>query len=235
VSPDWTTPTRKAIVRLLLGVLVVGVAAAIVYGASALIVRASPNIPVSPPLALTKTISGYLAALCLGPLAVLGLGLLLGDTVRLLVPARHERLNLELARYRQSVGTDGVTEEGLRYVSAWRDLHRRTSLLLCLFAVAIVPALVGLPRDWSMMAMMVWVVALVILVLWQRAFRCPRCGERFHGRQRTRLAPPFCVNCGLPKDAGPTTAVARDFDEWKKRAAAPAASATRRYGGRSQR
>ena len=88
---------RKTGLRLIIGLLVVGVAAAIVYGASALIARATPHIPVSSSLALTTTISGYLAAICLGPLAVLGLGLLFGDTARLLIPARHERFNLELA------------------------------------------------------------------------------------------------------------------------------------------
>ena len=226
---------RKIALRLVVGLLVIGVAAAIVYGASALVARASPHVAVSASLAMTRTVSGYLAAICLGPLAVLGLGLLFGDTVRLLLPVRYERANLELARYRESVGADGVTEEGLRYVSAWRDLNRRTSLLLCLFVIPIVPALIGLPRAWSMAIMMGWVAALVVLGLWQRAFRCPRCGERFHGKHRTRLAPPFCVNCGLPKDSPPTAVVARDFEEWKKRTSAPAGSATSRYRGRSRR
>jgi hypothetical protein len=208
---------RKTALRLLGGLIVAGIAAAIVYVSISLIALAPPQKPISPSLALTKTVSGYIAAICLGPLAVAGLGLLLGDTVRLLIPARHERFNLELARYRKSVGIDSVTEDGLRYVTAWRDLSRRTSLLLCLFAIPIVPAVIRPPREWSIAVMMGWVVALIVLGLWQRAFPCPRCGERFHGTHRTRLAPPFCTNCGLPKDSAPTAAAARDFDEWKKR------------------
>jgi len=227
---------RKATLRLIVGLLAAGVAAAIVYGACALMVRASPQLPVSPSLALTKTVSGYIAAICLGPLSVLGLGLLFGDTARLLIPARHERFNLELARYRKSVGTDGITEEGLRYVAAWRDLSRRTSLLLSLIAIPVALALLRPSRDWSMAIMMGWVVALIGLGLWQRAFPCPRCGGRFHGKHRTRLAPPFCTQCGLPKDSGPTAAVAPDFEEWKKwNVSEPAGSATSRYGIRRRR
>lgn len=227
---------RKTALRLLVGLIVAGIAAAIVYGSSSLIALAPPQKPISPSLTLTRTVSGYIAAICLGPLAVAGLGLLLGDTVRLLVPARHERFNLELARYRKSVGIDNVTEEGLRYVAAWRDHSRRTSLLLCLLiALGLVP-LLGLRGQAGLNAVFGWCVLLVALVIWQRSFKCPRCDRPFHGRRYTRMAPPFCTHCGLPRDSTSTTAVAPSFPEWKKwNVSEPAGSATRRYRDRKRR
>jgi hypothetical protein len=207
---------RKLALRLLSGLLVIGTGAAAVYGMSALIVHSSSPISANPSLALTETVSAYVAALCLGPLLAVGLCVLLWHTVRLLIPARYERANLELARYRKSVGIDAVTAEGLRYVAAWRDLHRRDALLLCVIALVIVPALIHLPRDWSAIAAMGWAVVVVLLVVWQRSFPCPRCGKRFHGKHRTRFAPLFCTHCGLPRDSAPTTAVAPDFAEWKQ-------------------
>jgi hypothetical protein len=217
-------PSRKLALSLLLFLLIAGVVAATVYGLGrAGAIAASP-------------VSAVIAVVCLGiPLAA-GLCLLFGDTLRLLIPARYERFNLELARYRKSLGSEPPTEEGLRYVSAWRDLHRRVSLLLCLFALALVPALSRLPRAGAMIAMMVWAAAVVVLVVWQRAFRCPRCAERFQGERRTRLAPPFCTHCGLPRDSTSATAVSPEFDTWKQMSAStPAASATSRYKGRTRR
>jgi hypothetical protein len=233
-------PPRKLVIRLLIGLLAVGVIAAIVYGLCGLIVLQAGTDAADPAnghvfvyqstgrggrvstsyvthaFHLTSMISGYIAAICLGPPLVGGLGFLFGDTVRLFIPARNERANLELARYRKSVGAEGVTEEGLSYVAAWRDLNRRLSVLLCLFVLVIIPALIRLPRQWAWMAMLAWVAGVVVLGLWQRAFRCPRCGERFQGKRRTRLAPPFCTHCGLPRDSYSTTAVSPDFADWKR-------------------
>lgn len=233
-------PARKLVIRLLVGLLFVGVVAAIVYGLCGLIVlqtgtsgpdpdsghifvyesagrggRVSTSY-VTRAFHLTSMISGYIAAICLGPPLLVGLCFLFGDTARLFIPARHERANLELARYRRSAGAEGASEDGLRYVSAWRDLNRRTSILLCLVTLLIVPALIHLPRQWSWMAMLAWAAGVVVLGLWQRAFRCPRCGELFSGTRRTRLAPPFCTHCGLPRDSYSTTAVSPDFTDWKR-------------------
>jgi hypothetical protein len=209
-------PSRKLVLRLLVSLLVVGLAGALVYGMCWLLVRQTAFGAPGPGLLATLQISGWVAALCLGLPMALGLGLLIGDTLRLLIPARYERANLELQRYRRSAGADGVTEEGLRYVARWRDLGRRTSLILCLIAsLALVPLL--RPRsEWAAPATLVWAAALGLLMLWQRAFRCPRCGERFHGKRAMRLAPPFCTSCGIAKDSAPTDAVAPGFTEWKK-------------------
>jgi hypothetical protein len=252
-------PSRKVLIRLLLCLLVVGVVAAIVYGLCGLaVLQAGTSGPdpasghvffyqsigrggrvtpyyVTRTFHLTSMISGIIAAICLGPPLIAGLGFLFGDTARLLIPARHERANLELARYRKAVGADGITEEGLRYVAAWRDLNRRSSLLFCLFVILIVPAMIHLPQPWGMVAMLAWAAGVVILGLWYRAFRCPRCGERFSGKKRTRLAPPFCASCGLPRDSCSTEAVSPDFDAWKQMNARAAASATSRYRVRRRR
>ena len=232
-------PARKIALRLLLGMLFVGVVAAIVYGFCQLIVtrpgigsidlksgRSEPyqvthrrgpptTVYVSPAYIVTVRVSGWIAGLCLAPLAILGLALLYGNALRLVIPARYEWANRELARYRASAGAGGVTEEGLRYVDAWRNLHRRTSLLVCVFALIGILAVVRPPGAWALVAGFGWAVALVLVGLWQGAFPCPRCGKRFHGKRRTSAAPMFCTNCGLPQEATATTAVAPDFAKWK--------------------
>ena len=250
---------RKTVGRLLLGLLVVGITGAIVYGFCSLIVVQVGSSGADPATGrvflyestghggrvivryvthafhLTSTISGYIAAITLGVPLAISLLVLFADTVRLLIPGRYEPANFELARYRKVAGIDGITEEGLRYVAEWRDFARRRSFFLCWVASLVLPLLLGLRVKFGISGVLGWIVALIVLTVWHRSFRCPRCGERFSGRRRAPVAPPFCTNCGLPKDAAPTTAVARDFDEWKKRAMAPAASATGRYRGRSRR
>ena len=230
---------RKLVIRLLLSLLAVGIVAAIVYGLCGLIVlQAGMGGPdpasghvfiyestgrsgrvqvfyVTHGFHLTSMITGYIAAICLGSLLAAGLFLLFGDTARLFIPASYERANLELARYRLLAGSNGVTADGLRYVSAWRDLNRRKSRMLCLIALIIVPGLIELPRQWAWMATLAWLAAAVVLRSWRRAFRCPRCGEPFEGKRWRRSIPTFCVYCGLPRDSYSTTAVSPDFAEWK--------------------
>ena len=182
-------PARKITIRLLLSLLIAGAAAAVVYGFCALIVlqvgARSPdpasgqvflyeisgrggrtsNYYVTRTFHLISDMSGYIAAICLGlPLAA-GLCFLIGETARLMIPARYERANTELSRYRKSVGTAAVTAEGLRYVSAWRDFHRRTSLMLSLIVVVIVVVLLGARSDWG--------VALILGSLCSAGFGAP--------------------------------------------------------------
>lgn len=119
-------PARKPIMHLFLGLLAMGVLAAIVYGFCQLIIlRPGINTPdpasgrvapyqvtykrslpattvyVSPAYIVTVRISGWITVVCLGPLAALCLGLFLVDALRVLIPAHHEWANRELARYRR--------------------------------------------------------------------------------------------------------------------------------------
>ena len=216
--------------------VVAGAAAAVVYGFCALIVlqvgARSPdpasghvflyessgrggritNYYVTRTFHLISMISGYIAAICLGLPTAAGLCFLIGTTARLMIPARYERANTELSRYRKSVGTAAVTAEGLRYVSAWRDFHRRTALMLSLIVVVIVVVLLGARSDWGVALILGSFVALALALLWQQAFRCPRCRQLFHKR-RTRAAPALCVSCGLPQDLPPTATVAASVTE----------------------
>ena len=229
--------------KVRLWLAVVGAVALIVYGFCCLIVpEISHRVPneatghthvyemhrgerttvvyVKPSFHWTSEISRLLAIGCLGLVAAELLATILVQSLLQLLPDRFEALNSELAQYRQSVGPRGVAAEGLRYVAAWRDLKRRRALFALLFCGGVGMVLLAWAIDpvelFPIELVMVPMVLTVVPAIWTSFFRCPRCGNRYQSKAGYDEETKFCTHCGLPEDSPPTTAVAPDFEEWKK-------------------
>ncbi len=174
----------------------------------------------------TSEISRVLASACLGFVAAAALAILFGATLRLLLPAGFEAANLELARYKQAVGPAGVTAEGLRYVTAWRDMRRRSYLAmsfllggfgLLMLTWAFFPEVEAEAKSSMPYLVAAWFVLGMGSMIWAALSRCPRCGNRYSSKADEHETATFCTHCGLPLNSPPTTAVAPEFPNWKKR------------------
>jgi hypothetical protein len=179
---------------------------------------------------LTSKISEYIAVIGIGLPAIIVLLGMTGNLIRLLLPPSFLPANLELARYRSTVGENGITEEGLRYVAAWRDLKRRklspvliigsmvafVAYVLVFTSSSSIPAQpLYLSRSLLILGFAAWALGALVLGLYLCAFKCPRCNERFaQNWGRSYLG--FCTQCGLPEYSPPTTEVSPQFLEWKK-------------------
>jgi hypothetical protein len=169
---------------------------------------------------LASRISGWIAGIFWGVTGAVLLLFLLGDSARLLLPNHMKFANVELARYRETAGPDGVTADGLRYVDGWRDYRRRTSLGSAWLLGGLVFLVLWLPTEDDRLLRtvvpIVWIIGCVVAIGAMRTFRCPRCSERFSPSGWRATAPTFCTHCGLPAHSMKPDEVSPHFAEWRQ-------------------
>jgi hypothetical protein len=168
---------------------------------------------------LTSRISGWIAGVICGAAGSVLLVVLAGDGLRLMIPGHVAFANRELAAYRATLGADGETAEGLRYVDAWRGFRRSASLGATWLLGGLVFLVLWLPtetdRTLRTVVPIVWIIGCVIAMNAMRTFRCPRCSERFSPSGWRTQTPAFCAHCGLPAHSMKPDEVSPHFADWK--------------------
>ncbi len=99
------------------------------------------------------------------------------------------------------------------YARRWHDLKRRRLLNWALFlgylpgVALIVVAMDRSAPGWhgaDIYVVLSWMTAFLASAVYQSAFRCPRCGQRFFSTAGWHN--PWarkCLHCGLPRGGGP--------------------------------